>query len=124
MAQARKLSSPDKSEREEAEKLFWTITALKFPRPVNGPLPEDWDIRGLPCALDVFPGDLFVDPNGDYPDVSDRVETVHTHVDRTERLLWLGRRFAVAGDGKYLAYRAITRQFIGATPTHETPRRR
>jgi hypothetical protein len=76
------------------------------------PLPEDFKMRGLIYAENVFPENWFRDA---------RVEEDEKHFElpsmtdqRKERILWLGRR--MAGNGTHLTWNESTRQFGVAEP--------
>ena len=58
---------------------------------VGQPLPEDFDIRGLPYAQDYFPKDWF--PEAVVDDEERSMELPSMVAPRVERILWLGLHY-------------------------------
>ncbi|KAK1779935.1 hypothetical protein QBC45DRAFT_118529 [Copromyces sp. CBS 386.78] len=92
----------------------------QFPRPENEgvprPLPEDFAMRGLLWAEKYFPSDWFSEDK--IIDDEKYFESASLLDERIIRVLYLGYRIAIEGEGKWLRYDAKTHRF-GVHPQYE-----
>jgi hypothetical protein len=82
-----------------------------FPAAVKGdsprPLPEDFKMRGLVYAENLFPENWYRDARVEEDEKQFELPSMTDQ--RKERILWLGRR--MAGNGTHLTWNESTRQF-------------
>ncbi|KAJ4408047.1 hypothetical protein N0V85_004283 [Neurospora sp. IMI 360204] len=92
----------------------------QFPRPENEevprPLPEDFAMRGLLWVEKYFPSDWFSEDK--IIDDEKYFESASLFDERITRVLYLGYRIAMEGEGKWLQYDSKTHRF-GVHPHYE-----
>ncbi|KAK3355314.1 hypothetical protein B0H65DRAFT_544574 [Neurospora tetraspora] len=92
----------------------------QFPRPENEevprPLPEDFAMRGLLWVEKYFPSDWFSEDK--IIDDEKYFESASLFDERITRVLYLGYRIAMEGEGKWLQYDSKTHRF-GVHPQYE-----
>lgn len=99
---------------------FGRFESDQFPRPENEevprPLPEDFAMRGLLWAESYFPSDWFSEDK--IIDDEKYFESASLFEERITRVLYLGYRIAMKGQGKWLRYDMKTHRF-GVHPQYE-----